>query len=258
MAMYKMSRDNLEVAYANGMRDFNDLDFSGENLNNLDLSVGRFVNCLFQEADCFQTDFSHCDLHKASFDGASLTYARFKDADLSDSTFFDANLAYVDFCRANLHSARMSSADAAFARFDNAKLWYTDLPAQCVGTCIDTDLLRFSRRFVKECPPLRTGGRIVYRAQHSNISNSRYLPGKTYIANVLSWSTETDCHPGIYAGSARWIFENLPGPYVKCYVRDGEWTITAKGCIRCARIRVLAYITVDELEEIAFGKEGKR
>jgi hypothetical protein len=105
-------------------------------------------------------------------------------------------------------------------------------------------LTQVARKFAKECPPLRTGGRIVYRAACSQfIGSTDYIPGSTYVASALSWSAETECHPGIYAASLKWMQKEYPArDLVRCYVRDGDWTITAKGAIRCSRIRVLNYV----------------
>ena len=125
--------------------------------------------------------------------------------------------------RANLSDADLSDADLS-------------------KTCLSTNLGKLARKFAKECPATTTGGRIVYRTEESQHAGStRYEIGKTYIAPALSWSVETECHPGIYAASLRWMKENYPYvDLVRCYVRDGDWTITAKGAIRCSRIRVLS------------------
>jgi hypothetical protein len=108
-------------------------------------------------------------------------------------------------------------------------------------TCLDPVLPRLARAFVRVCAANRRGGRIVYRTAWSqHVGATEYSPGRTYIAPNLSFSVETECHPGIYAGSLDWMHKNYRNvPLVRCYVRDGDWTITAKGCIRCARLRVL-------------------
>lgn len=131
--------------------------------------------------------------------------------------------------RANLDGANLSRANLSLA----------DL--EC--TCLDPDLHALARQFARECPPLRTGGRIVYRyAKSLHVGSTAYVPGHTYVAPLLSHSVETECHPGIYAGSLRWMQEYTRKRMVRCYVRDGDWVITAKGCIRCKRLRVLGYV----------------
>lgn len=79
------------------------------------------------------------------------------------------------------------------------------------------------------------------RSQH--VGSTEYIPGHTYTAPVLSWDVATECHPGIYAASLAWMRKNYEArDLVRCYVRDGDWTITAKGAIRCSRIRVLSTV----------------
>lgn len=131
-----------------------------------------------------------------------------------------------------------SRADLSGADLSDANLRGANLR----GTCLSTNLGKLARKFAKECPATTTGGRIVYRTKKSqHVGSTRYEIGKTYIAPALSWSVETECHPGIYAASLRWMKENYPYvDLVRCYVRDGDWTITAKGAIRCSRIRVLS------------------
>jgi hypothetical protein len=115
------------------------------------------------------------------------------------------------------------------------------------GTCLAPALNDYARQFAQTCKPVgRHGGRIVYRtatSQHAN-AGSAYEVGKTYIANALSWDASTACHPGIYAyGTLDELRDDFPGkPAVRCYVRDGDYTITAKNAIRCARIRVLSEV----------------
>ena len=156
-----------------------------------------------------------------------------KRADLSGADLSRANLR-----DANLRGANLSDADLSGANLSDADLSRADLSR----TCLSTNFGKLARKFAKECPATTTGGRIVYRTEKSqHVGSTRYEIGKTYIAPALSWSVETECHPGIYAASLRWMKENYPYvDLVRCYVRDGDWTITAKGAIRCSRIRVLS------------------
>ena len=149
------------------------------------------------------------------------------------------------------HQLWIEGTGGARADLTGADLRGADLTgADLQDCCLSHNLSILSRSFCRACPPLRTGGRIVWRTRYSrHIGNAEYVPGKTYVAPVLSWSVETACHPGIYAGSKAWIHnEYAPGRCVPCYVRDGEWTITAKGVIRCKRIRVLTPSRLEALE----------
>jgi hypothetical protein len=117
--------------------------------------------------------------------------------------------------------------------------------AYLTNTCLSPELGKLQRALALACPPVgRHGGRIVYRTYKSqHVCTTTYEPGHTYVAPILSFSVETACHPGIYAGSMKWIDEEYPNmPLVRCYVRDGDWIITAKGAIRCKRLRVLGMV----------------
>ena len=181
---------------------------------------------------------------------ADLSYANLRDAGLSGANLRRANLSGADLSRADLSGADLSRADLSGADLSRADLGYANLRgadlsgADLSYTCLSPKLTELARKFAKKCPPLRTGGRIVYRTARSQfVGNTEYRPGNTYVAPVLSWSVETECHPGIYAASLEWTRENFPyQDLVRCYVRDGDWTITDKGAIRCSRIRVLGYV----------------
>jgi len=133
-----------------------------------------------------------------------------------------------------------SRADLSGADLSEANLSGADLR----GTCLDAELLVRLRTFCHECPPTLRGGRIVYRtASSQHVGSTEYQPGHTFVAPVLSFESAIACHPGIYAASLDWMQRRYPdAPLVRCYVRDGDWVITAKGAIRCARLRVLSYV----------------
>jgi hypothetical protein len=112
---------------------------------------------------------------------------------------------------------------------------------------LSPSLREYARQFAQTCKPVgRHGGRIVYRTATSQRVNNgyAYTVGNTHKANALSWDASTACHPGIYAyGTLDELRDEFPGkPAVRCYVRDGDYTITAKNAIRCARIRVLSEV----------------
>ena len=146
--------------------------------------------------------------------------------------------------RADLRGADLSGANLSWANLSWANLSGANLSgANLSGTCLSPELHQLHRQFCRECPPLLTGGRIVYRtATSQHVGSTKYKPGHTYTAPLLSFDCVTDCHPGIYAASLRWMQENCPDtPLVVCYVRDGDWIISAKGAIRCKKLRVLSH-----------------
>ena len=195
-------------------------------------------------ADLSGANLSRADLTRADLSRADLSRAYLSDAYLSRADLSGANLSRANLTRANLSDANLSDADLRGANLTRANLSDAYLTgANLSGTCLDPRLLQLQRQFCRECPPLATGGRIVYRtATSQHVSSTSYEPGHTYTAPVLSFDSVTECHPGIYAGSLRWMQENYPNiALVRCYVRDGDWVISAKGAIRCKKLRVLAY-----------------
>jgi len=195
-------------------------------------------------ANLIDADLSGANLIDADLSGANLIDADLSGANLSGADLSGADLRHADLSGANLRHADLSGADLRHADLSGANLSGADLrQAVLNGTCIDDELLKAQRLFCRQCPPLATGGRIVYRTTTSqHVGHTHYEPGHTYTAPVLSFDAATACHPGIYAGSLKWMKENYRNTrLVVCYVRDGDWVITAKGAIRCKKLRVLSY-----------------
>ena len=85
--------DRLDYEYC--FEDFSGLDFSNENL---------------REIDCRYSDFRNTCLKNAQFKGANLTGARFCGADLEKADFSYALLYEADFSGANLKGAKFDYA----------------------------------------------------------------------------------------------------------------------------------------------------
>ena len=206
-------------------------ELQGANLQGAELQDANLRGAKLQGADLRGADLWRADLWRADLQGAKLQGANLQGADLRG-----ANLQGADLRGADLQGAKLQGADLQNADFQGAELG---------DTCLSPDLLRFQREFVAECPAV-AGYRMVYRAKTSQYGgNIIYEVGKLYEAPILSFSCETACHPGIYAASWRWMQANMSGvPLVKCRVADGDWVITAKGAIRCAKLEVL-----DDVEE---------
>jgi hypothetical protein len=216
--------------------DLRDADLSGADLSGANLSGANLSRANLRGADLSRANLSRANLSRADLSDANLRDADLRDADLRGADLRRANLSRADLSDANLRGADLSDADLS-----DADLRGADLSA----TCLDDNLRAQQRAFCRQCPPLRTGGRIVYRtrySQHVNAGNE-YIPGKTYVAPALSADVATACHPGIYAASLEWMQEEFGDrELVRCYVRDGDWFISAKGAIRCKRLRVLAAV----------------
>ena len=165
-----------------------------------------------------------------------------KRADLRWANLRGANLREADLRWADLRGADLRWADLRRADLGRADLRWADLGEADLGaTCLDPAQTARSRAFARAAGQR---GIVVYRtAQSLHIGDTQYEPGRTYIAGALSWDTTSDCHPGIYAGTLAAIRDYAPGErLVRCYVRAGEYVVTGKGLIRCARLRVLGYV----------------
>jgi len=95
--------DRLKFEYC--FEDFSGLDFSGENLS---------------EIDCRYSDFRNAVLKNVDFTDANLTCARFCGADLENADFSYALLYEADFSGANLKNAKFDNA------FTEAESWEDD------------------------------------------------------------------------------------------------------------------------------------
>jgi len=89
--------DRLDCAYC--FEDFSGLDFSNENL---------------AEIDCRYADFRNAVLKNVNFTYANLTGARFCGADLENADFSYALLYEADFSGANLKNAKLGGAAVDF------------------------------------------------------------------------------------------------------------------------------------------------
>ena len=208
----------------------------GANLQGAELQGANLREANLQGAELQGANLREAELQGANLQGAELQDANLRGAKLQGADLRGADLWRADLWRADLQGAKLQGADLQNADFQGAELG---------DTCLSPDLLRFQREFVAECPAV-AGYRMVYRAKTSQYGgNIIYEVGKLYEAPILSFSCETACHPGIYAASWRWMQANMSGvPLVKCRVADGDWVITAKGAIRCAKLEVL-----DDVEE---------
>ena len=222
---------NLRSAYLSGA------NLGGANLSDAYLSGADLSDADLSDANLHGADLSRADLSDANLHGAYLCGANLTGADLSDACLCGANLSGADLSGANLSGAILSGANLHGADLSDANLHGADLS----GTCLDPALHDAACAFTTACPADADGFRVVYRtARSQHIGSTEYLPGQTYDAPVMSWDSSTACHPGIYAGSLDLVRAEYPTvPLVRCHVRDGDWTITAKGFIRCTSLTVL-------------------
>lgn len=245
--------------YRNGYEIKPGADLTGVNMTDADLSCVNLTKANLTGAILRNADLTYADLARVDMTGAILSYAILTKADLTGAilrnailntailrkaNLTDANLTNAVLTNSSLSKANLTRANLTKANLTNTGLRDTVLTDAILdGTCINPELLKLNRAFCRECPPNRKGGRIVYRTSKSqHVGETEYVPGKTYVAPVLSFAVETECHPGIYAGSLSWMQENFPkSQIVRGYVRDGEWVLASDGSIRCKRIRILSY-----------------
>ena len=246
--------------------DLRDADLTAADLREAKLSGAYLRWAFLRRADLSGADLSDADLHGANLHGANLRGAKLIGANLRGADLREANLsgAYLygtDLSTADLHGAKLlgaylrgtdfSDADLRAVNLSWADLRDTDLSgarlsgADLTYTCLDSRILQWQRAFVAACPADSEGYRTVYRTERSLWSGSTiYEPGKVYEAPHLSFSAETECHPGIYVGTLEQIksvvdsYQGRKPRIVRGRIKDGDWTICEKGA-RTARFECL-------------------
>lgn len=190
-----------------------------------------------------------CAEGRRNFSKEDLRGANLRGANLREANLSGADLRWVDLRGADLRRVDLSGANLSGADLNRTILIGTNLcGANLHSTCLDPQLLKSQRQIAKACSVRGHSGLLVYRTASSQfVGSTEYVPGHTYRAPILSFSAETECHPGIYAGTLETMRDMYADtPLVRCYVRAGDWVITAKkGCIRCAAIRVLSKVERD-------------
>jgi superfamily I DNA and RNA helicase len=108
LKMMKLSeKEKLINNFALGCRDFQNIDLSGENLENLSLNKINLIGG---------------NLQRVNFQGTSLQKGKLINADLTNSNFSQANLSYCKLMGANLTGVNFSQANLRGADFSNAIL----------------------------------------------------------------------------------------------------------------------------------------
>jgi len=193
-------------------------------------------------ADLSWANLSRSNLSGANLSGADLIGANLSGANLSGADLIGADLSRSDLSGANLSRSDLSGADLSWANLSRSNLSGANLSrsdlsgANLSATILDSHITSRNRQHAKQH---NQRGIIAYRTKTSQyVGNTTYELGHTYTAPVMSWCPNTECHPGLYAGTLEQICDSYNGPLVKVYVRAGEYIVVDKG-IRCARFRVL-------------------
>ena len=147
MKRRRLNRNELEVRYSNGERDFRGADLCGEDFSEMDLSeidlrgsaldrtrwIGaalrhaKFTRASlrwsdFASADLSGADFSYAILSEAHLRLATLLRANFSFARCTWAVFFSANLSLVDMTGADLRCSDLRAASFEHAIFSGASL----------------------------------------------------------------------------------------------------------------------------------------
>lgn len=135
----KLDSHGLLTAYANGKRNFAELDLSSIDLQQANLSTAKFCSAKldktnFQKANLFSTDLSRAslkrtNLREANLSKADLNHADLEGADLRNANFSDADLNNANLRGANLSGANLSGAKVSDQQLASAKMnWMTVRP----------------------------------------------------------------------------------------------------------------------------------
>ena len=147
--------------------------------------------------------------------GADLRRADLRDADLQKAKLYSANLQSANLQGAKLQVADLRYADLQKACLRDAKLQGADLHgaylhgAKLTGTCLDPDAVipELTDEEIISAGLRIEGDRVYGRRTRKSrwVGNTDYTPGLQYWCPVFSVCTETECHPGLYLASDKWL-----------------------------------------------------
>jgi hypothetical protein len=149
-----------------------------------------------KENSTVEIDLYRANLYRADLSGANLSGADLSGASLSGANLYRANLSGANLYRANLYRADLSGADLS-------------------NTCLDPlakaneeDVLEWCRKFGIE---IKSDGTIyAYRTKTSQVVGSTIYTKGIHTAPYFSVDGDTECHPGIYFSSKRWLKNTYP------------------------------------------------
>ncbi|AFY68521.1 pentapeptide repeat protein [Thalassoporum mexicanum PCC 7367] len=117
----------LLSAYAEGERDFANVDLSGEILSGAELNEINLQNALLSETDFSDARLGGANLTGAIATGADLRGVDFSGADLTEANLTNAIMSEVNLTGARLLRANLKQADLNFAVLRGAELMRADL-----------------------------------------------------------------------------------------------------------------------------------
>lgn len=233
---------------------FEECNFVEANFSSAHIHDCRFYDSDLSEATLTRATISHCTLTRVIFSSASIQRAElmsveaiscnFLSGNLEKTRLTDSNFLSCNFFNTNLEEAVFDNCNLSNSVLTNARLGDTKFINTILLATILEDKTKAMKKALRECLQ-PNGGLILYRTNTSRhyATGTKYIPGKTYVAPVLSNCTVTDCHPGIYGlpkSEAEVQFPRSRANLVKIYVPAGEWVfVSATKGFRCKRVRVI-------------------
>lgn len=101
---------------------FGGFDYSGENLDHLDMGATSAPNANFAAVQGRLVYLDHSDLSKSNWEGANLSFSELHDSDLGSARLVNSTFIDCVFDRANLSGADLSGADFENSDFREANL----------------------------------------------------------------------------------------------------------------------------------------
>jgi hypothetical protein len=191
-------------------------------------------------------NLSWADLSGTDLSLANLREANLRWADLSKADLSGANLSGADLFRADLRGANLSGANLSGADLSGANLhWTVFTDATLTDTILDSEakLPELTDKEIEEASLEIQGDKVYgWRTKYSQFMCGIHYTAEDspYVAPVFSLDRDSDCHPGIYLASKKWLLENYNKgtPLVKCYCLRSE-LVHAGDKWRCKRLWVV-------------------
>jgi hypothetical protein len=187
----------------------------------------------FNRANLHGADLHRANLHRANLHGANLHGADLREADLGR-----ANLG-----RANLSGANLSGANLSGADLENLEINHNTNFSKTILSKTDSVHIVTTKEILNAGMEIEGDFVIGYRTSVSKKIEPqvRYTPGSILTAPYFSLDRNTNCHPGLYIASERWLTcANYDKPYVRVCCRRDE-LIHAGDKWRAKRLMVLPY-----------------
>ncbi|MEZ8026704.1 hypothetical protein A1OW_14220 [Enterovibrio norvegicus] len=151
MAGRKLTREELEQAYANGESlqalDLTGLDLTKIQLAGADLSKSILIGADLTGSNLANTKMEDIQAEKAKFDECILTESSFNSALIQGASFSKAQCIHCDFSGANLTEASLIGADLTQANFQMSQIDKADLSQSYLMNADFSNVMAFEANF---------------------------------------------------------------------------------------------------------------